>query len=256
MSANKLTNGILLKAANKTPVFFFDFDGTLSDLAATSEQAKFKPIAKHVIEELSEKFHVGIVSGRKLDELRRLVGIKGIFYSGNHGVEIEGPKLKFIEPESAKSSAYIISLARKIEKRLGSYRPGINPKKYSVSVHYRTVDPQKVKELLSELDDIISAPFREGKIDVFHGKKVVEIKAPVNWNKGDAIDMIMRKVSKKGTPIFFGDDTTDEFGFRKVNALGGISIFVGSNNRKTSAKYRIGSPVELIGELAEFLFKL
>jgi trehalose 6-phosphate phosphatase len=259
----RFTSDVLLRTGHTdkgriggTLVFFFDFDGTLAEIVPTPEEAGLKPIAKHVIEELARRFPVGIISGRKLDELRSLVGIKGIFYSGNHGVEIEGPGLKFVEPNSAKSSGYITSLGKKIEKVLRPYRPRINSKKYSVSIHYRTLEPAKVKPLLAELDKIISEPLKSRRIDVFHGKKVVEIKAPVDWDKGNAIELIMKKVGRPGTPVFFGDDTTDEFGFRKVNALGGISVFVGGHRRKTNAKYRVGSPPELVGELAEFLFKI
>ncbi len=256
MSIAKFTYKILLKAADKIPVFFFDFDGTLADIVPTSEEAGLRPIARHAIEELSKISAVGIISGRKLSELKSLVRIRGIYYSGNHGVEIEGPGLKFVEPNSAKSSSYITSLAKRIEGELRPYRPRINSKIYSVSIHYRTVAPVKVKPLLGLLNEIISEPLRRGKIDVFHGKKVVEIKAPVDWDKGDAIEIIMRRVKRTGLPIFFGDDTTDEYGFRRVNELGGMSVFVGKKYRRTAAKYWIGSPAELVGELAKFLFEL
>lgn len=255
MSITKFSSQILLKATSKNPAFFFDFDGTLAEIVPTPEEAGLKPITRFVIEELAKKFHVGIISGRGLDEVRRLVGLKGIFYSGNHGVEIEGPGLKFVEPNSAKSSDYITSLGKKLEKALEAYRPRINSKKYSVSIHYRTVEPSRVKPLLVELNGIISGPFRDGKIDVFHGKKVVEIKAPVDWDKGKAIELILKKVGKRGTPVFFGDDTTDEYGFKKVNKMNGASIFVGKKHRKTAAKYWIESPSGLVGELAKFLFE-
>jgi len=258
----RLTSKILLKTVDKNPFFFFDFDGTLAEIVPTPEEAGLKPITKFVIEELGKKFPVGVISGRKLDEVRRLVGIKEIFYSGNHGVEIEGPGLKFIEPNSAKSSYYITSLGKNLEKELASYRPRINSKKYSVSIHYRTVVPSMVKPLLAELDRIVSESFRSGKIEVFHGKKVVEIKAPVDWDKGDAIELILRNLVNvkrnlnKVVPVFFGDDTTDEYGFRKVNAMKGISVYVGKKHHGTAAKYRIESPAELVGELAKFLFEL
>jgi trehalose-phosphatase len=255
MPIARFTEEVLLMLANKRPAFFFDFDGTLAEIVPTPEEAGLKPITRFVIEELVRRFPVGIISGRKLDEVKKLVGIKRVFYSGNHGVEIEGPGLKFIEPSSAKSSEYITSLGRKLEMALKVYHPRINSKGYSVSVHYRTLDPSKVKPLLTELNKIISGPFREGKIEVFHGKKVVEIKAPVDWDKGKAIELILKKAGKRGTPIFFGDDTTDEYGFRKVNAMHGISVFVGKKHRRTAAKYWTESPAKLVGELAKFLFE-
>ncbi len=266
MPTAKFSAQILFKAISKNPAFFFDFDGTLAEIVPTPEEAGLKPITRSIIEELAGKFPVGIISGRKVDEVRRLVGLDGIFYSGNHGVEIDGPGLKFVEPDSARSSDYITSLGEKIANAVSSYHPRINSKKYSVSIHYRTVEPSKVKPLLAELDRMIFEPLQKGRIDVFHGKKVVEIKAPVEWDKGNAIEMIMKSlvsVSRRSDkmdhvkttiPIFFGDDTTDEYGFKRVNKMGGLSIFVGRKHRKTAAKFWTASPAELVGELAKFLF--
>ncbi len=262
MSITKFTSEILLSATESNHVFFFDFDGTLSEIAPTPEEAELKPIAKRAIEELAKRFPVGIISGRKLEDLKKLVRVNGIFYSGNHGVEIEGPGLKFVEPNSARSVDYITSLGKEIKSNLKLYHPGINSKKYSVSIHYRTIEPAKVRLLLMELDKVISGPLRGGKIDVFHGKKVVEIKAPVDWDKGKALEMILRHLVNAGrdldklVPVFFGDDKTDEYGFKKVNEMNGLSVFVGKKHRKTLAKYWIGSPSELIGALAKFLFVL
>ncbi|HUI31627.1 MAG TPA: trehalose-phosphatase [Candidatus Acidoferrales bacterium] len=256
MSPRKFTNKILAKAADENPVFFFDFDGTLAEIVPTPEEAGLTQKAKRVIEELGKNFPIGIISGRKLSDLRRLVGINGIYYSGNHGVEIQGPGLKFVEPNSAKSSGYITSLGKKIKRVLRPYRSRVNSKKYSISIHYRTVEPTKVKPLLRDLDKIISGPVRKGRIDVFHGKKVVEIKAPVEWDKGKAIELILKKFGNQGTPIFFGDDTTDEFGFKKVNKMGGISIFVGNKHHSTAAKYEVESPAELVDELAKFVAEM
>jgi len=252
----KFRSKALLEIVNKNPVFFFDFDGTLAEIVPTPEEAGLKPITKYIVMELTKRFPVGIISGRKLDELRGLVGIKGVLYSGNHGVEIEGPQLKFVEPESAEAAGHVTLLGKKIASRIESYKPRINFKKYSVSIHYRTVDPAKVKALLAELNRMIEEPFRRGEISVMHGKKVVEIKSPSKWNKGDAIEMIMRKVKRRGLPIFFGDDTTDEYGFQKVNELNGVSVFVGRKHRGTAAKYQIESPSRLVGALASFLFAL
>ncbi|MCL4509780.1 MAG: trehalose-phosphatase [Bacteroidetes bacterium] len=222
----------------------------------TPDKVEFKRITKFVLEELSENYPVGIISGRKLDELKKFVGVRGVFYSGNHGVEIKGPGLKFVEPNSAKSVGYITSLSRQIERVLRPYGALIESKKYSVSVHYRTVKPHLVQKLLFDLDALVRQPLKEGKVKLLRGKKVVEVKAPVDWNKGKALELILRKIGKRGKPIFFGDDLTDEFGFEKVNALGGISVFVGRLRRTTAAKYRIDSPAALVGELAKFLFLL
>jgi trehalose-phosphatase len=250
-----LKSAVLKRERHGTPVFFFDFDGTLAEIEQTPDKVTFRPIARYIVTELARNYTVGIITGRALQEIKKLVGIKGIFYSGNHGVEIEGPGLSFVEKNSASSARFIGSLVQTIRRKLRPYGAIVQPKKYSVAVHYRTVEPRLVRNLLDDLEAITRAPAKAGKIRLQLGKKVVEIKPPVEWDKGKAIEKIVRKCGKTGRVFFFGDDMTDEYGFKKVNELKGVSVFVGDLERETAARYQLDSPSSLIGELAKFLFE-
>lgn len=252
---SRLGSELLIREKDSDPVFFFDFDGTLAKIEQTPDRVKFRPIAKFIIEELSRSFAVGIITGRSLSDIKKLIGIKGLYYSGNHGVEIDGPGLRFVEGNSAKSVAYLNTLVPKLENKLKQYGPIIQHKKYSIAVHYRTVEPRLVHRLLDDLESITGQPVKSGKVKLQLGKKVVELRAPVEWDKGKAIEKILMKTGRSGKVFFFGDDMTDEYGFEMVNALKGVSVFVGRLERKTHAKYYVESPAALIGELAKFLFE-
>ncbi len=252
---SRLKSEILARERGKYPVFFFDFDGTLARIEETPGKVKFRPVARSIVEELARNYTVGIISGRALPEIKKLVGIRGIFYSGNHGVEIEGPGIRFVEKKSAGSVKFIDSLDARIRKRLKRYGAIIQPKKYSIAVHYRTVEPRLVRGLLDDLEAITGPALKAGKIKLQPGKKVVEIKAPVEWDKGKAVEKILRKTGRHGRVFFFGDDMTDEYGFQKVNEMKGVSVFIGSPERQTTAGYSLDSPAALIGELARFLFE-
>jgi trehalose 6-phosphate phosphatase len=79
---------------------------------------------------------------------------------------------------------------------------------------------------------------------VLLGKCVVEIR-PRHMTKGSAIDQLMRLSPFAGrTPIFAGDDYTDEDAFEVVNRLGGISLHIG-DSASTIARYRLASPDQL-----------
>lgn len=255
ITPSRLRSALLKREEEGTPTFFFDFDGTLAEIEQTPDKVTFRPVARFIVEELAKSYTVGIITGRALPEIKKLVGIKGIYYSGNHGVEIEGPGLRFVEKNSARSVRFIGSLVKRIRRKLKPYGAIVQPKKYSVAVHYRTVEPRLVRNLLDDLETITASAVKSGKIRLQLGKKVVEIKPPVEWDKGKAIEKIIRKRGKTGRVFFFGDDMTDEDGFRKVNELKGVSVFVGELERETAAKYRLESPSALICELAKFLFE-
>jgi len=77
--------------------------------------------------------------------------------------------------------------------------------------------------------------------ELLHGKFVFEIK-PSGINKGTAIDAFMQEAPFAGrTPVFAGDDTTDETGFAVVQPRGGVAIKVGTG--PTQAAHRLESPL-------------
>jgi len=73
-----------------------DYDGTLAQIVAKPEEAVLSQEVRDILSDLEKKpaFSVGVISGRSIDELKSLVAVEGIYYSGNHGLEIERPGLK------------------------------------------------------------------------------------------------------------------------------------------------------------------
>ena len=61
---------------------------------------------------------MGVVSGRALDDVKRMVGVDGIYYAGNHGFEIEGPGVKLTKPEAERSRPVIDEVCSEIKRRL------------------------------------------------------------------------------------------------------------------------------------------
>lgn len=70
------------------------------------------------------------------------------------------------------------------------------------------------------------------------GDHVVEF-VPEGSNKGLAVEQLMQQPAFAGrTPVFVGDDLTDEFGFQAANRLGGWSVLVG-DRAQTDARFRV-----------------
>ena len=117
-----------------------------------------------------------------------------------------------------------------------------NHKRYAVAVHYRNVAPDRVRE-------IVAATHRCGQrhgLRVTGGRKVVELRPDIDWDKGTALAWIRDRISGTGRalPIYIGDDLTDEDAFDAIR-LNGVGIFVRHDEdggRPTAATFTLNNP--------------
>lgn len=82
---------------NKHIFLFLDYDGTLTPIVDYPDKAVISEEVRNLLKDLSAKprCHVGVISGRALNDVKKMVDLEDIVYVGNHGLEIEGPKIKF-----------------------------------------------------------------------------------------------------------------------------------------------------------------
>lgn len=117
----------------------------------------------------------------------------------------------------------------------------LEDKHCAIALHYRAA-PERGREVL-ELAELAVARLGPD-FGVLVGKCVVELR-PRHLTKGAALERLMQGEPFRGrTPIFAGDDTTDEDAFDVVNRLGGISVRVG-NGTPTAATCRLSDPEQL-----------
>ncbi|GAH81566.1 unnamed protein product, partial [marine sediment metagenome] len=168
-------------------IIFLDYDGTLSPVASTPELALLPPKIGEVLRKLAlrNNFEVGIISGRSLAEIKALIGLEGLAYAGNHGLEVEYCKEGFVHPIATKASSLLKELYSQLVERLA----GINGiilenKQFSLSVHYRLVAKSEMKKVKALFGEVVEASKKQGKVRVTEGKKVIEVRPPVDWDKG------------------------------------------------------------------------
>ena len=91
-------------AAQQRLLLLLDFDGTLSPLAETPAAAKLPPRVRRLLVRLVSLpgVHVAVISGRSVTYLRRMIRLRPIFYSGNHGLELAGPQTSYCHPKAAR----------------------------------------------------------------------------------------------------------------------------------------------------------
>ncbi|WP_353683738.1 trehalose-phosphatase [Thermodesulfovibrio sp. 3907-1M] len=233
-----------LDTANVKKIFlFFDFDGTLVPIMKNPEDCYLSYELKEVFKELKNKIKIGIISGRDLKDLKKRVSIKGVYYSGSHGLYIEGPEIKYINPDAERLKDYINKIYREVKKLNDKFLGMVVEKKeFSFALHYRQVDAKNRSTLKKLFSDIISN-FNQDYIKILKGKMVFEVLPAVNWNKGSAVSFLISHFKGEHLPVFVGDDITDETVFSEINDKG-LTVKVGYS-KKTLAKYFIRNQKEV-----------
>ncbi|OFW47853.1 MAG: trehalose-phosphatase [Actinobacteria bacterium RBG_13_35_12] len=235
-------------------IFFFDYDGTLTPIVQQPDLAKISPEMKEIIRQLSLKYKLAIVSGRGRRNLQTLVDLPGIFYAGDHGLDIMGPDISMIHPKVKKFLPLIQNISKSLDKSL-SHIPGVivEKKKMSAAIHYRQVSKEDLPGLKLPLKKILKE--NRENIRLLKGKKVVEFLPNIEWNKGKAVLWILNalRLDWSEHKIFYlGDDTTDEDAFRILRTRG-TSILIAEKAEKSAADFRLSSPEEVKCWLKQFL---
>jgi trehalose-phosphatase len=229
-----------------------DFDGTLTPIVDRPDQAQLDNATRGTLVLLSQRPNttVAILSGRALEDIQARVGIAGIIYGGNHGLEIEGPGCNLVGKIPGATRGRIQQLSSELERRFCPI-PGvlIENKGLTLSVHYRLVPPDKLdefREAVRQAFGIIRSGFQ-----ITTGNKVYEIRPRGAWHKGTASLWIRNRLGPEEVlPIYLGDDQTDEDAFRALDR--GITVKVG-NPSETHAAYYLSGPNEVRLFLQELL---
>src|SRR5437667_6410247 len=81
-------------------LIFLDFDGTLAPVVNDPTLASIPPETLRTLTSLAglEKVSLAIISGRALADLKARVGLPNLIYAGNHGLEISGPGMYYLQP--------------------------------------------------------------------------------------------------------------------------------------------------------------
>jgi trehalose 6-phosphate phosphatase len=190
--------------------FFFDFDGTLSAIGPDPEKVRPVDDAPEVLAELVERAaYCAVVSARPVEFLaRQLRHITGLELHGLYGLEHSSDGGASVQtlPEAAAYRPLIDAAARTAAADL----PGalIEHKGLSCAVHYRNSPG------LADAAESWAADFAaEHGLRVQRGRMVVELKPPVERDKGFVVREAIEARPELVGGWFFGDDLGDRPGF-------------------------------------------
>jgi len=252
-------NSIELKFKKKPIALFLDYDGTLTRIVSHPRLANLSPSMKKTLKQISlnKKIVSSIVTGRSLTDIQKKVGLSAISYIGNHGFEIQGKQFRYTHPKGTVSKKIFKKIVPLLEEQLKSFRGiFIEDKGFTLSVHYRKLNPAKVSQAKKAVHLILSSYLEKEQIRMTQGKKVWEIRPPVQWNKGLAVRWFLKKINsknkKKYFPIYIGDDKTDEDAFEILNKSGLTIKVVDKKSAKSAASFYLNNT----GEVLELLKRI
>ncbi|MBI3320324.1 MAG: trehalose-phosphatase [Candidatus Omnitrophica bacterium] len=229
-----------------------DYDGTLVPLTSHPSEAILPPGVKRLLERVHQQgIHLAVISGRALRDVKQRVRIRGLYYAGNHGLELDGPGLRYVNPIARSTRPLLTRMARELETAVHRL-PGVwvEDKGLTLSLHWRQAPPSVRRRLPRLIGRALASYRQQGRVVVTSGKRVIEIRPPINWNKGDAVAWLIRHLprtrpSPRAFLVYVGDDQTDEDAFQVVNRFGGASVCVGRPARRSAARYRMKNPREV-----------
>jgi trehalose 6-phosphate phosphatase len=209
-----------------------DVDGTLAPIVPRPEDAVVPEQTRGLLEELVPRYAlVACISGRPGDDAAGIVGVDGIVYVGEHGLELD-PRAQEWAPAIA---AFADSAGWPAER-----------KRLSISFHFRTADDEQAA--VTELRKVADRAAAEG-LRPRWGRKVLEVRPPIDANKGTAIRALLDERGLRRA-LYAGDDSTDLDAFRGLDGLDlAVRVAVvsdeGPSDLGTAADIVVGGPEAL-----------
>jgi trehalose 6-phosphate phosphatase len=192
----------LIAAEPDKAALFFDVDGVLAPIVERPEDACVPAATREALARLRDRYAlVACVTGRPSDVARAIVGVDGLTYVGEHGLELD--------PEAEQWANRIHGFAVEVPWVDTEVKP------LSVAFHYRAAaDPDAAREELE--------PVAAGALDLGFrsrwGRMVLEVLPPVEASKGSAVRRLLEQTGLRRA-LYAGDDTTDLDGFSALDGL-------------------------------------
>ena len=221
---------------------FLDFDGTLAPIAEQPDAVQVHPDLPALLAAMGRRLGgaLAVITGRRLADVDQRLAPFAFGGAGLHGAELRALAGGETKPQWQLD---IRPLVAALQKRFAADpRVLVEDKGLCVALHYR-----RAPERAQECRDVMFALARPPEFEIVAGNMVIEAR-PHGSNKGRAVRALLQEPPFAGrTPVFVGDDVTDEDGFAACAELGGHGIKIGPG--PTLATYRIQRCEDIFGWL-------
>lgn len=212
---------------------FLDFDGTLVELAERPDAVGVTPELQDLVRRLNSRLdgRIAILSGRPTNYVRQLFGELRFAVAGCHGLEFAYPDGEVLK--APRPPGLDLALREMHMFARGASGVLVEEKPLGAALHFR-----QAPDLAALCGDLATELATRYGLVHQTGKMMAEVRAG-GGDKGTALRELMSHPPFRGTsPIFLGDDDTDEPGFLAAAEMGGAGIIVG-DGRSAAARYRL-----------------
>lgn len=233
-----------------------DVDGTISEIATSPREARVSPVCRESLLVLTEQLElVAAVSGRPALDAREMIGIDGMVYIGNHGLERwEDGVVEFIEGVG-EYPAKVMAVLDELRARLAMDGIAFEDKGVALAIHYRC-SPDRASARRAILEKIgVSAI--AGEFQTVEGMMVVELRPHLGVNKGTAVKALVDQYRLRGG-IYLGDDISDVDAFAVMHQKGFSGLALGVTGEETPHQVAREADFTLngVGDVERFLIWL
>ncbi len=237
-----------------------DYDGTLADFAPTPDDVNSDPELIDLLSRLAQdpRFHIAVISGRRLSHVRSLLPVPGIWLAGTYGVELQTPAGERVIRVSYGAIRPTLEALKPSWEHLIAEREGffLEDKFWALALHARFASEDEAETVLETAHRMAAEGASSGPFRLLGGHKFLEI-GPKLAHKGRTVDYLLERYPWPGAlPLYLGDDDKDEEAFGVVKANGGIAILVAREPRDTQADCRLESPQAVRGWLGTLPMRL
>ncbi|KAE8656290.1 putative trehalose-phosphate phosphatase I [Hibiscus syriacus] len=224
-SALSMFEQIVAASRGKQIVMFLDYDGTLSPIVEDPDRAFMPKEMRATVRDVARYFPTAIVTGRCRDKVYSFVKLAGLYYAGSHGMDIKGPSksCKYKKGNQGvlfQAASEFLPMIEEVyralvEKTKSIAGTRVENNKFCVSVHFRCVDEKSWVALAEQVRSVLS---EYPKLKLTQGRKVLEIRPTIKWDKGRALEFLLEALgyadSNDVLPVYIGDDRSDEDAFK------------------------------------------
>jgi trehalose 6-phosphate phosphatase len=227
-----------LRADPARSAVLLDVDGTLAPIVRHADDARVPESTRAILIQVARRYGcVACVSGRQATMARRIVALGSIGYVGNHGIELlrSGTTHVELDREAAAWQRRVHQFAERAGgEELRRMRVRFEDKGPIVAWHWRGAPDEDAAEIALRG---VATRAEEAGFHTHWGRKVLEVRPPMDLNKGRGIHWLLRDADLDAA-LYVGDDRTDVDAFRGLRELVeggrlGSSVCVGVRSEET-----------------------